>query len=295
MNAIWSSALLLSGVLTAAIVAPIRVPAAEPGDRRVHIVLAADTHDHDIGDQIAASRKHLGVFFRKIPSYADEHMHVLEAEELSPDAIIGTIEGLDVGPGDAIIYYHLGHGAFDDNHADDDPSHGHFFDHVGGKGDLLRRDVRKRLLEKGAGLTVILSDTCNIHGHANIHPVEAGAPKGFGPDKVLRDLIHGHDGLIDVNGASRNQFGWYSPNTGGWFTENLIKGIHSRALTARDFVSWDDYLAQVESDLERYYRMWRSDLLKRPANLTTETSRRLEAQTDQTPAVFVKKLALIRR
>ena len=152
---------------------------------------------------------------------------------------------------------------------------------------MLRSDVRKRLLEKGAALTVILSDTCNVNGHAKLNSVGAGAPEKLVPNKILNDLIHRHDGVIDVNGASPNQFGWYSPDTGGWFTDQFISGIHSHDLTGLEFVSWKDYMSWVEKNLDRFYHSSRTRLLERPAALNAETAQRLEQQSDQTPAVFV--------
>ena len=135
------------------------------------IGLTADEH---IGAGVAADIKIVEGYVRGLPGFdADHDLKKLTGAQVTPANIRQAIEDLDVQPTDVLFCYYAGHGAYDaDLNADDDPSGGHFFQIPGG--DLRRADLLGRLTDKGARLTVLISETCNAAGDYNPPDPNAG-------------------------------------------------------------------------------------------------------------------------
>ncbi len=82
----------------------------------------------------------------------------------------------------------------------------------------MRKTVRDKLLSKGAQLTVLITDTCNVPAPAT--PVYKTVTKGIGKNWVMSNLFLEHSGVFDVSGSSKNQYGWFSLDVGGWFSSS---------------------------------------------------------------------------
>jgi hypothetical protein len=264
----------------------------------VTVLIVADTDDASIGSYIRTSLNRLQREVSTIPGLPAGRIRVkvLSGSRVDAKTIMTEVNALQVGPTETVLYYHLGHGAFDESRASGDPvSGGHFFQLTGG--DLMRKTVWDSLRKKGAQLTVMVTDTCNVPAPAS--PLYAApsekladeAPKAA-PRSVIGSLLLDHAGEINVSGSSRNQYGWYSPDLGGWFTDGFCYGL-TTSYPGNGVVTWDAFLRVAGKKTSDTYRNNRGSLLA-SANLDTDTRNLLQKQTDQQPQVFVRNVHTVR-
>src|SRR5262249_4036282 len=146
-------------------------------------------------------------------------VRVVKGDQMNSKAILGAIDELKPAPTEAVVYYHLGHGAYNPAAASGDPSGGHFFQLRGG--DLYRKQVWDALKAKGAQLTVMITDTCNVPAVPNPSFRYLPPLTRTGDSRVLANLLLDHTGDINVSGSSKDQFGWYSNDIGGWWSDGV--------------------------------------------------------------------------
>lgn len=261
----------------------------------VTVLIVADTDDLSIGQFIQKSRTRLETELADIDLPAGRvRVKTLSGNRVSAQGIMAEVNALRVGPTETVVYYHLGHGAFDASRAGWDPtSGGHFFQLP--RGDLMRKTVWDTLKAKGAQLTVMVTDTCNIPAPAR--PM-APAPSIVNEQQYMMkrsavgDLLLCHAGEVNVSGSSTNQYGWYSPDLGGWFSDAFCSGL-SANYTGNGPVTWDAFLGVVGRKTSETYRSNRTSILKMPG-LDQETRNLMLNQIDQTPQAFVRSVRTVR-
>ena len=152
----------------------------------------------------------------------------------------------------------------------------------------MRKQLSDRLRGKGARLTVLISDACNVRAVAHRRvAVDSRFPAGENP--VLRDLLLRHTGFVDVSGSSRDQFGWYSAETGGWFTNALCYTADPAQFPGTAHVSWDQFLTRVSDNVSRDFQRRRNEALQ-SGNIVP----RLRMQTDLRPQRFTLDVRSVR-
>jgi hypothetical protein len=207
----------------------------------------------------------------------------------------------------------------------DDPSGGHVFQ-LPGK-DLKRKVLLDALKAKGGQLTVLISDTCNVPRaglpEAPKIPTEPDVLKellddaptvkpeqreevdfGLLPKKkepvhsrAFEELLFQHEGVVDVSGSSRDQYGWFNPD-GGWFTIGLLKTLDDYAaeegqgeggqLEAAPY-HWTLVLERTAETASAIFHGRKNLILKLPAPTEEDAKaarRKLAAQEGQFPQVF---------
>jgi len=255
----------------------------------VVVLIVADTDDPSIGQFIRTSLGRVQREFSSVPGLpaGKVRVKVVSGSRMDAKTIMGEVTALQVGPTEALVYYHMGHGAFDESRAGSDPvSGGHFFQL--NNGDLMRKTVWDALRKKGARLTAMVTDTCNVPApatqvYAAPSIVADENQKYVAPRSVLGNLLLDNTGEVNVSGSSRNQYGWYSPDVGGWFTDGFCYALSANY---PGVVTWDAFLKVAAKKTSGTYRTNRSSLLS-SATLDTETRGLLQKQTDQQPVAFV--------
>lgn len=192
--------------------------------RRCHFVLIGLTSDRKIGRAETVNIERMNGLCESIrpERRGGEGVQTLTGANCNRARILQTVANLPVSNLDTLFVYYGGHGAHDEIHATPgDPSQGHFFQIP--TGNLWRRDLWQAMATKNARLTVLITDTCNKKG--SFLPE---SPFNYGEQSVaetgrsaLETLLLGYRGVVDINGASPDQFGWCQPDQGGWFTLHL--------------------------------------------------------------------------
>lgn len=268
-------------------------PATEPAPAMrataVKVLLAADTDDASIGRSIQTSLDTLKQRFGQLPGFTEQNLKVIQGTKMRGPEIQSALDSLQVGPTETLVYYHFGHGAYDAALGQGDPSNGHYF--ALGDGPLMRKMVRDKLVGKGAQLTVLISDTCNVA--VPVAPIPHVAAYDFGSNWVLSCLFLEHRGVLDVSGSSKDQFGWYDQDVGGWFSSSCDKYFQPASYPAgTTYVGWDQVLTNSSNLLSEKFRAKKAAFLMDPT-IPMSLKDQLNMVDDQRPQIFVNSLTRI--
>ena len=199
----------------------------------------------------------------------------------SAASITNAIDNLNAGPDDAILVYFIGHGAYDSS------SGGHFFDF--NTNDLPRNQVSNRLQNKGARLTVFVSESCNKVGQARLARGVTFGPGQGQQKRALQDLLMNYRGTVDVNSTQQGQLGWGDGN-GGYFSQKLFSNLDANPSNA----NWQDLINQVGQQANTMFQDYRQQKLNQyasnpvalndPNEFSIKTD--LDSQSQMTPAIY---------
>ncbi len=148
------------------------MPPPALGTRQVHVLLIGLTGDPNLG---RAQNINLDGMDRlvhdEIRAEKLAGCRTLRDQDVTAKGILDAVDGVQLARGDSLFVYYGGHGAFDPQRAEGDPSGGHHFQIPSGA--LMRKTLMKHMLDKGARLTVLISDTCNVECRADVQLPEA--------------------------------------------------------------------------------------------------------------------------
>ena len=290
-------------------------PAGPPS--AVKGLLIGLTNDEHIGPGVAADLKMVEAHLRGLPGFdADRDLKVLKGEQVSPANIERAIDDLDVGSNDVLFCYYAGHGAYDaDLNADDDPSGGHFFQIPGG--DLRRSDLLGWLKDKGARLTVLITDTCNAAGEYNPPDTDAAdsdpasdadqemdTPPDAVASRAFQTLLFDFTGVVDVSGASRDQYG-LAGDDGSLSTLGMVQALEEEDKAQDDplsllltpavhpaedsHVDWNRFLQDASEDVHAIFLKQKEEILAQPEPDDEDAKafrQELQDQDDLRPQTF---------
>lgn len=154
--------------------------------------------------------------------------------EVINDRLGSANPGSVVKPEDTIFCYVLSHGACEPPliHREDF-EFGQFFQ-MENQGTYARCDLFELLLdqrgivgtlERGSGLTILISDCCNVQVASGNVPFRIAAPAVQPSFTALRDLLTKHRGHVSLTAAATDEASWFSDSDGGLFTEVLLDSI----------------------------------------------------------------------
>ncbi len=258
-------------------------PEIPPAAQRVHVLLIALTGDKKIGTaQVVNLEGMNALVHEQIPAEKLASFRTLRDEEVTADKILDAVKNVQIGRGDTLFVYYGGHGAFDPQHAEGDPSGGHHFQIPSGA--LLRKTLMKQMLDKGARLTVLISDTCNVECRARLRaqdlatPLAPRAPQG---PKPLEILLLQYRGVVDISASSRGQYSWNHPLIGGFFTR-----VAREVLRQQECSTWNVALERLSDQANGLYHEMRQKALDDPGANPPETLDSLRNQPDMLPQAF---------
>ena len=143
----------------------------------------------------------------------------------------------------------------------------------------------KQMLDKGARLTVLISDTCNVECRARLKPprglatpLAPRAPQGPMPLEVL--LLQ-YRGVVDISASSRGQSSWNNDEIGGLFTH-----VACDVLYQQECSTWSVALERLSQGANAEYHQLRQDALDNPGSISPETIEALRNQIDMLPQAF---------
>lgn len=265
-------------------------PQSQSREPLTKVLLIGLTKDPSLGKMIEVSLAKILATMQGVPGIRDQDIVELRGDDVNASNILQSVDRLTVRENETLFCYYIGHGAYDSSRATgDDPSGGHFFQIP--SGDLMRQSLANKLLAKRARLTVLISDTCNVQAQAMPAPVYEHRQLRGGENRVLNDLLLRHTGVINVSGSSRDQFGWFSLNPGGWFSEAFVEQCNPDQLRNESFVTWDMFLRRLSDSTSREFQTRKSALMRSPGTTRPDVLRQLQGQFDQRPQVFVQAVS----
>ncbi len=191
------------------------------------------------------------------------------SDDVSRDIFV-AIEECPATSEDTIFFYWSGHGAFD--------SFGHYLVVPSDRGPatIRRHALVNALQNKGARLTVLFTDSCNVPIDADLNfPPRPTKDRGFflplperpsvllgeklsypwllasgtpGPNSpLIKSLFFEPEGFIDFNSSSPGQASFSQKEKGGYCTQTLIDAIWQMSSAAG--VGWPDIFDALDAKL----------------------------------------------
>ncbi|ODT98664.1 MAG: hypothetical protein ABS79_05505 [Planctomycetes bacterium SCN 63-9] len=273
----------LSDTTSIASAAPEIAPAPAAARRSAWILLVGLTDDISLGLSVEESLNKLQQLFKAEVEEDRMQLRILKGDACNANTILQTVRGLASKPDDTVLVYYLGHGAYDPNAPEDDPTRGHFFQIP--SGDLSRASLRQTINARPGRLKILISDTCNVPGQPRfrLSPVaeaRVAQIRGLTPTEKL--LFH-FRGTLDIGASSRGESSWFSLPYGGWFTWNLLQLLPDQS-------DWGSLLPKLATASNGFYVSKRMDLLANPGDSAADAIESIRNQTSMTPMLFANEL-----
>ena len=187
----------------------------------IHVILATDGADVSIGNAVETDRDNMANLFRANVPATNLNLITLEADTMTPDGILQSVENLNIAPNDSIVFYFSGHGAFDVN------GEKQFLTLIKG-GNLYRETLLKKIEEKKTRLAVLLTDCCNneINTVAGTRTADSTTysiqtPGSFSP--LFENLFVFCKGTVDLTSSKPGEYSFViDVKEGSIFTKALI-------------------------------------------------------------------------
>lgn len=208
----------------------------------VHLVLIADSDDANIGTGAAANSKLVSEFINRAAAGAGVAINRVElsGKLFSCQRIKDAVSQLAPGSDDTVIFYYSGHGFRTGGNNSKFPELYCGEEAFAGNAPALTQ-ISRDLAKKGARLTIVVADSCNVVVSLPVEPKAAAAmifPRTR--DDQYRSLLLKHKGVLTLTGSVKDQYSWYLPS-GGFFTKQFLAALESATQSSRTGL-WTDVL-----------------------------------------------------
>lgn len=247
---------------------------------RIHLLLLIDNEAKGSGKAHAAGADLIVQLFKNgIRGDRIGAIVRLDTLDLRVETINRRLQEIAVKPDDTLLVYYSGAAQFNEAAMSImlTPSNQQQFP---------RDELRKMAANKGARLTLILSDSAE-------HPeVAEPARKAETPDPGpagLEKLFFGWQGIVDIHGSSAGEFAAARGNQGGCFTQAIVREF------GRPTGSWADMLESVKFSTNNLFKAYRLEVLKsdavQPAAKALYRNQESQIPTQMTPIDNLKPAA----
>lgn len=226
-------------------------------------------------------------------------------------ALLDEVGKLDVDKDTTLIFYYKGHAAVARNPAgvpnqvQGQPfTHFLFLDYTFPKYAVRRDRLLEALKQKGARLTVLLTECCSDSiadlprefWQEGVGPGEGAFTDLFLLPRGVVDITSSRFGLDPLTGEVKGQASW-SPTEGGLFTRAfhalLVQENAKKALDRNQdgVVSWEEFFEALKERTNKNYQAFRLQKWNHPDRLPVLSEReivKLYQQLDQTPMAINK-------
>ncbi|MGL4553023.1 MAG: caspase family protein [Gemmataceae bacterium] len=265
--------LVLAGCLMAVVATTRAAPPEEL--RKVHILMAFDTADADLGPSLVSDQKRMTKLWQStIPSDRCSVTVLSAKKDVTGEKIFDYYKKLrgKVSPKDGLVFYFGGHGAINDKL-------GHVLKLNSGK-DVVRSHIRAAMEECKPGLAVLLTDCCSTKEKWDGNRLTVAWPRPVLADisPVVKQLLFQSRGVVDVTAATE-EAAWSDDENGGLFTRSFARMVtkDTKELDANKdgFVTWQEFFPQLQKETQYFFREWTAKMRSRypDANIRAETQK----------------------
>ena len=246
----------------------------QPGPSRLHVILLVDDTNKDAGP---ANKAGAALLERTIRAgIADNRLGAIETvsgPDLTPDRIKARILALGVRPQDTVMGFYTGAAEYDD------ATRSYML--TPNRGSRFRRsDLKDWLVERGAALTVLLTDAPAYRVIPEMLP-----PLQFptGAYSVQRLMFDNH-GIVDLHAAAATETAFPRDSEGGLFTlavVDYLRGLKPDGPAP----TWPALLDRVGKTTDQMYVDYRRAVLK-SNKVSADDKRVYREQAHQTPTAL---------
>jgi Caspase domain len=240
----------LAGLLLALLLGIGSVASAQT----IHLLTIADTNDLNIGSGTTGNTRRVADFINRA---AAEMKVTVSRQDVSGNGfsctkIAEAIGLMQAGPDDVVIFYYSGHGFRTDDNVTKFPDLYCGAEAFSGGAPRLV-NVAADLAKKGARLTIVVADSCNVLATQPLPPRPAAAFASIpvSREKQYRHLFFGYKGMLTMSGSVSGQFSWYMPDY-GLFTDQLLKALDAATQPSRQGL-WSEVLPLALAEIRVPY------------------------------------------
>ena len=219
----------------------------------LHLVLAANTLDPDIGFGCQVDEINLKNEFRQIADAlgASFRLNVIDNTAFSKDALVSALNMLSPESNDIVVFIYRGHGFRWKNQTDDWPRmdlRTSAFADITDNSSMNLLEVYNILNSKNSRLNIILGDCCNSEIHTA--PVTLNNYLAFQVDNnsdktKLRKLFLNAKGTVLSAAARKGEVSWSSPQ-GGLYSISFLQSLREEISYLNNAVpSWENIISKT--------------------------------------------------
>jgi uncharacterized protein (TIGR03000 family) len=250
---------------------PMTPPVPPP---RLHLLILVDDTNKDAGP---ANKAGAALLEKTIRAGISEDrlgtVETLAGPAVTLDQIRGRIKALGIRPRDAVIGFYSGAAEYDE-------STGSYMLAPANGSRFRRTELRDSLTERGAALTVVLTDTPAYRVVPEMVPPYQPQAGPFSLDR----LVFGYRGVVDLQAAAANETAFPRDGEGGLFALALVDELRQLKADGPD-PEWPTLFQRVRAATDRMYVDYRRAVLTSD-KITAEEKRIYREQPHQTPAAL---------
>ena len=236
---------------------------------KMYVLIAADTKDKTVGEDSKTDMQKMISLYDTIRKYigipdANYTLKTIAGDELSQKNVLDAIAGLHRGQYDIIVFHFFGHG-FRRNKTDVFPqinlislnniTRATFTkDSLNVLANALSMQrVYEMIRSKGARLSLVFSDACNVNigtdPISTLIPVQRGDDTwSFNPKNVRALFLNPKRFSLLANGAKNGEATWSSPKLGSFFTHSFKGTLQVYCSDAKSNANWNDLMKELKQN-----------------------------------------------
>jgi hypothetical protein len=226
---------------------------------KIHLIIAADTNDPNIGKLVEIDEKNIKKCFEhNVPS---ERLNIkkVRGNDFTYENLLTAIDNVQTNSDDTVVFYYTGHAAFNaadglqyfDVRKDQNPKNG-----------LYRKTVIEHIKKKNARLNVILTDCCNVaipewavrNDNTRAFSLTDELPKTMTPIFVS---LFGIEGTVDITSSKQGEYSVcdsnknLQANKGSIFTYPLLDLFEQYRNVPK---SWGDIVRELAPKVQEEFK-----------------------------------------
>lgn len=222
-------------------------------DIKLHVIMVSNSLIGDIGESCAADAR---VVVNEFDGIAESlgiklEKYLINDKNFTKQNINKTIDNINPGKNDIVVFAYSGHGFRWSNQTDKYPYMALTYNNyqkLSQETSMGLSEVYNKLIKKGARLNLVFGDCCNsdigVNQTVESNSLATRSNVSLKKEK-LEKLFIKSKGNIMIAGASPGEFS-YCNNTGGFFLTSFLQALHEEISYLRtDVADWDGLLSNT--------------------------------------------------
>lgn len=224
------------------------------GKVTMHLVIAANTAIPDIGVSCEKDKVRM---ISEMDAVADAlgismKQYIVDGKNLTKENVKSTLDGLQPGSNDIVVFFYSGHG-FRWSNQSDQYSNMDFrynpYTEISTGTCMTLTEVTNIIESKGARLNISLADCCNSDIGVNARSSEKFLTSRSDPnfdEKKLARLFLKAKGTLMSCAASPGEVSWCNESDGGFFMFSFFQAFHEEVGYLSNDPTWDEIMANTK-------------------------------------------------
>lgn len=221
----------------------------------LHLVLIANTLDPTIGTGCATDENNLRNEFRQVADALGVSFqeHIVDGSAFSKENLLSTLNSLEPGNNDIVLFIYRGHGFRWKDQTEDWPRMDlrvSSYMAITNNSSMNLSEVYNTLKNKGARLNIILGDCCN--SEVDVSSVTSSNYLTLQVDNnsdivKLKKLFMDCNGTVISSAAQKGEVSWNTPQ-GGLYSISFLQALREEiSFLSNDPCSWNNIISKTIS------------------------------------------------